>query len=252
MGESVAEYTCRLERLFQAAYGHDGLSVETRQTLLYSQLEEGLMKYGLIKRPGADSYTQLCIAPRHEEKRLNELSRRQQYLKDVGKKGDAGGRSQQNTTNKPSGKRRENRGEPRQCYVCGDTDHLVWNCKKKTKRNTDAGTKMVKCKEDPLDFLLLDSDVEKSGVNTVQIQDKGSKPREVLVDIQATGVIDSSADIIIMGAELFKKVASVARLKKSAFKKPDKTPYTYDHQPFSLDGKLELDITFDNCILRST
>ena len=56
MGESVAEYIRRLERLFQAAYGHDGLSVETRQTLLYSQLQEGL-KYGLIKSPavsGAD------------------------------------------------------------------------------------------------------------------------------------------------------------------------------------------------------
>ena len=113
---------------------------------------------------------------------------------------------------------------------------------------------MVQSKEDPLDFLLPDSGVEKSGVNTVRIQDKGSKLREVLVDIQgvpATGVIDSGADITIMGAELFKKVASVARLKKSAFKKPDKTPYTYDRQPFSLDGKLELDITFDNCTMRT-
>lgn len=43
----------------------------------------------------------------------------------------------------------------------------------------------------------------------------------------------------------------MARLKKSAFKKPDRTPYTYDRQPFSLDGKLELDITFDNCTMRT-
>ena len=74
------------------------------------------------------------------------------------------------------------------------------------------------------------------------------------MDIQgvpATGAIDSGADITIMGAELFKKVASVAHQKKSAFKKPDKTPYTYDHQPFSLDGKLELDITFDSCTMRT-
>ena len=66
----------------------------------------------------------------------------------------------------------------------------------------------------------------------------------------ATGVIDSGADVTIMGAELFKKVASVAHLKKSALKKPDKTPYTYDHQPLSLDGMLELDITFDSCTMR--
>ena len=132
-GESVAEYVRRLERLFQVAYGRDGLSVETRQTLLYSQLQEGL-RYSLIKSPavsGADSYSQLCIAAKHEEKRLSELSRRQQYLKDIGKKGDAGGQSPQNSTSKLNEKRGENRGEPRQCYVCGATDHLARNCKKK-------------------------------------------------------------------------------------------------------------------------
>ena len=91
--------------------------------------------------------------------------------------------------------------------------------------------------------------MKEGDIKTVRVKDRGSKPRKVLVDIQgvpATGVIDSGADITIMGAELFKLVASVARLKKSAFKKPDKTPYTYDHQPFSLDGKLELDVTFDD------
>ena len=62
---------------------------------------------------------------------------------------------------------------------------------------------------------------------------------------------DTGADITIMGVELFKKVASVAQLKKSAFKKPDKIPYTYDHQPFSLDGKLELDTIFDNHTMRT-
>jgi hypothetical protein len=56
-----------------------------------------------------------------------------------------------------------------------------------TKQNTDAGTKMLKSKEDPLDFLLPDSGIEKSGVNTVRIQDKGSKPKEVLADIQLLG-----------------------------------------------------------------
>ena len=45
------------------------------------------------------------------------------------------------------------------------------------------------------------------------MQDKGSKPRTVTVDLQGVpvkGVIDSGADITIMGAEVFKKVASVA------------------------------------------
>ena len=83
----------------------------------------------------------------------------------------------------------------------------------------------------------------------VRIHDRGSKPRRVTVDLQgipATRVVDSGADITIMGAERSKKVAAVGRLKRSAFKKPDKVPYTYNHRLFALNGKIELDITFDN------
>ena len=89
--ESVPRYIRRLERLFQtAAYGRDRLRVETREMLLNSQLQEWLM-YTLIKSPavsGADSYGQLCIAARHEEKRLNELVCRQQYHKENSKRTD--------------------------------------------------------------------------------------------------------------------------------------------------------------------
>lgn len=40
--------------------------------------------------------------------------------------------------------------------------------------------------------------------------------------VRAEDLIDSSAEITIMGAELLKKVAAVNRLKKKEFKKPDK------------------------------
>ena len=260
--ESVADYIRRLERLFQTAYGRDGLGTETRQMLLYSQLQEGL-RYNLIKSPavsGAESYGQLCIAAKREEKRLNGLARRQQYLTDAGKKGEAGGRPQQSASSKTSEKsgepRREPWREPRQCYICGSADHLARSCKKRktessgqARQNTDARAQGIRSKEDPLDFLHPDTDEESGDVKTVRIQDRGSRPREVLVEVQgvqATGIIDTGADISIMGPELFKQVAAVARLRKSAFKKPDKTPYTYDHRPFTLDGKLELDITFNN------
>lgn len=44
---------------------------------------------------------------------------------------------------------------------------------------------------------------------------------------------------------MFKKVASIVRLKKKHFKKPDKTPHTYDGNRFTLDGRMDLEITFD-------
>ena len=101
--------------------------------------------------------------------------------------------------------------------------------------------------DDPLQYLESD---DENGVyqRSVRVQDKGSRNPKALVDIQgvpAEGVIDTGADITIVGAELFKKIATVAHLKKSQFKPPDKTPYSYDRKPFNLHGKLELDITFE-------
>ena len=55
------------------------MSTETRSTLLYGQLHEGL-RYNLMKAPavsGATSYTQLCAAARSEEGRQLQLARRQ-------------------------------------------------------------------------------------------------------------------------------------------------------------------------------
>ena len=39
------------------------------------------------------------------------------------------------------------------------------------------------------------------------------------------GIVDSGADITIIGAELFKKVAAVAKVRKKDFKKSDKSPH---------------------------
>ena len=43
---------------------------------------------------------------------------------------------------------------------------------------------------------------------------------------------DTTADVTIMGGEMFKKVAAVAKLRKKDFKPADKTPYNYDKKPF--------------------
>ena len=50
---------------------------------------------------------------------------------------------------------------------------------------------------------------------------------------------------------MFQKVASAAKLKKRNFKHADITPHTYDQHPFILDGKMELDIEFDDKTLRT-
>ncbi len=48
----------------------------------------------------------------------------------------------------------------------------------------------------------------------------------------------------IIGGELFKKVAAVAKLRKRDLMKSDKSPQNYNGQPLTLDGRLDLDISF--------
>ena len=69
--------------------------------------------------------------------------------------------------------------------------------------------------------------------------DTGSKPqcvRVVVGGVPMDGIVDSGADITIVGGDMFKRVAAVAKLRKRDFKPPDKTPRNYDQQPFRLDG----------------
>ena len=98
-----------------------------------------------------------------------------------------------------------------------------------------------------MDYLFL-SDLGDGDVCVVRVHDKGSRQRCAHVEVQgveAWGVVDTGADITIMGGELFMKIAAVARLKKKDFKPADKKPYTYGDQPFKLDGQMELDVSFD-------
>ncbi len=41
-------------------------------------------------------------------------------------------------------------------------------------------------------------------------------------------------------------MAAAAKLRKKDFKKLDKTPHNYERQPFTLDGRLDLDISFND------
>ena len=80
--QSVAVFIRMLERTFQIAYGQDESIRDTRDTFLHCQLQEG-RRYELMKSSavsGAQTYQELCIAAKNEEKRLAELKKRHQYL----------------------------------------------------------------------------------------------------------------------------------------------------------------------------
>ena len=84
--------------------------------------------------------------------------------------------------------------------------------------------------------------------------DLGSNSHTVVVNVQGVpeeGVVDTGADITIVGGSVFKQVAAVAKLRKKSFKPPDRTPRTYDRKPFRLDGRLDLDVSFGDKTLNT-
>ena len=77
-----------------------------------------------------------------------------------------------------------------------------------------------------LDFLYSSDDEQEAGVSVVEVRDHGSQPKCARVEIQGVpvfGVIDSGADITIIGGNLLRRVASVAKLRKKDLKPADST-----------------------------
>ena len=69
MNEPVVDFIGRLEQEFQKGFGHERMSKETRDTVVYLQLQESLL-LSLQELPAvsdAQTYKEMCIAARREE-----------------------------------------------------------------------------------------------------------------------------------------------------------------------------------------
>ena len=274
--EQVTDFIRRLEQTFRRAYGREQITAETRDALLQGQLQEGL-RLTIVMAPavsGAKTYQELCIPAKNEERRQLALSQRQLYRQEQTTGYRENRRSGDVPTPRfiPGNTRTPEQGprETKRCYICNGQDHLAKQCRafkteskgdghKRDTQQKPATAKKVESDSSKdlldsenlepslMDILYSSSDSDSGDVRAIRVQDKGSKPRcaRVLVQgVPAYGIIDTAADITIIGGNLFRKVASVARLKKKDLKPADKIPRAYDQRPFTLDGRMELVITF--------
>ena len=104
-------------------YGRDGLNTDAREALLYGQLHDGL-KYELIKSStvsGAQTYKQLCLCAKAEEKRLAGLRKRQLYRQESQKKLVERERQPSDTSSKAAEFTRE--------HHCNAPGYLAKDCK---------------------------------------------------------------------------------------------------------------------------
>ena len=76
--------------------------------------------------------------------------------------------------------------------------------KNKTKARMVGSRPIDEVLDDPLTYLLSDSDAEASEVQQVRVKDKGSESRRaqvVIGGVPMDGVIDTAVDITVMGAD---------------------------------------------------
>ena len=55
-----------------------------------------------------------------------------------------------------------------------------------------------------------------------------------------------------MGDELCRCIAAATQLRKKDFQPPDKVPQTYNQQTFQLDGMMDLELTFNDKVMKTT
>ena len=126
-----------MEKSFCVAFGQDGLSRETKEAMLFGQLQEGL-RLGIIRSPnvsGALDYRGLCMAARHEEQRQAEIKKRQEYGKILN--GNLGRSKDERNGERPSKQSSNGKNHSpgnvssgskminKRCYVCDQPDHLA-------------------------------------------------------------------------------------------------------------------------------
>lgn len=240
-GESVADDIRRIKRLFHIAHGGDSLTSETRGTILQGQLHGGL-RYDVVKSPavsGAQSYQELCLAARQEEKRVAELNCRQLYTRST-------------TPTQPNKRKQIERSQGgsqqlvrrppytltgRKCYICSSPDHPAKQCKsrKQESRPFQAGNtykptsaKAVRSEQkdaaltvesgesdDPRQYMY--SFDEDGGVSKIRVADRGSRAHLAPVQVQgvpAEGVIYTGANISIIGEHLLGQLATCSCCKR--------------------------------------
>ena len=239
---------------------------------------------------GATDYKQLCLSARNEEKRLAELEKRRHSMRiPAGPQPAPIPTNTPQAEHNPLETRNSSTSGGvgwGNCFSCGEPGHRFRDCPNR-KEGRDSGPRwgssgnrprsnvregVAKCVHTSTPVMHKDDDPQQESVRmllsslypapakcddrvqAVRIVDRGSRPQQVpvlLEGVPVLGVVDSGADITIMSKNLLERVAAVAKLTKNRLRGVDKRPTGYDGRPFTLHGRMDLDISFDGTTMKT-
>ena len=239
---------------------------------------------------GATDYKQLCLSARNEEKRLAELEKRRHSMRiHAGPQPVPIPTNTPRAEHNPLETRNSSTSGGvvwGNCFSCGEPGHRFRDCPNR-KEGRDSGPRwgssgnrprsnaregVAKCIHTSTPVTHKDDDPQQESVRmllsslypapakcddrvqAVRIVDRGSRPQQVSVLLEGVpvlGVVDSEADITIMSKNLLERVAAAAKLTKNRLRGVDKRPTGYDGRPFTLHGRMDLDISFDGTTMKT-
>ena len=81
----------------------------------------------------------------------------------------------------------------------------------------------------------------------------GSCCVEVMIEgVPVTGLIDTGSDITIIRGDLFYQIISESGLKVESLKPAEQKACTYDQKPITLDGQMDMKVSFGNKTIIAT
>ena len=129
------------------------------------------------------------------------------------------------------------------CYICDSPENLARNC---WQKNTEAPGKLTtqsKSQKTPNSKVIRTESCpskNQNGVCCVKVLIEG---------VPVTGLVDTGSDITIIQGDLFYKIAAVAKVE---IKIVDQGVCTYNQKPMTLNGCIDMRITFGEKNIIST
>ena len=130
--------------------------------------------------------------------------------------------------------------------MCDSLNHLARQCKQgKTESPGKQTTQSQTSKS-------TGTRVIQTGSNTTVIKSECCCVKAMIEGVAVSGLIDTGSDITIIREDLFYHIVSESGLKSQSLKPAEQKACTYDQKPLTLDGQMDMKVSFGDKTITTT